>query len=109
MSMKRWPRIPPSEITPERAYLSRRRFMVGLAGAGLAAAAPPALAQQVMGVSLVPRLEYGKNSRYSTTEKLNSYKEITSYNNFYEFGTDKESPAENAHTLRPRPWSVRGR
>ena len=39
-------------------------------------------------------------------EKLTAYKDVTSYNNFYEFGTDKSDPAENAHTLKPRPWSV---
>ena len=44
---------------------------------------------------------------YDTDERQTSYKSITSYNNFYEFGTGKEDPAQNAHTLRPRPWTVR--
>jgi sulfoxide reductase catalytic subunit YedY len=47
-----------------------------------------------------------KKSSFSTDEKLNSYKDITTYNNFYEFGLDKADPAKYASTLRPRPWSV---
>ncbi|HEX9708306.1 MAG TPA: protein-methionine-sulfoxide reductase catalytic subunit MsrP [Steroidobacteraceae bacterium] len=99
-------RIRPSEITPESVYRSRREFLAGLAGAGAVAAAAPALAQQVMNVTLVERLQYKRNARYSTSEKPNSFAEITGYNNFYEFGTGKEDPAANAHRLRPRPWSV---
>jgi sulfoxide reductase catalytic subunit YedY len=106
MGMSRDTRIRPSEITPEPLYHARRQFLAGLAGAGIAAAARPVLAQPVMNVAIVPRLDYRRNPRYSTTEKANSYAEATGYNNFYEFGTGKEDPAENAHTLRPRPWSV---
>jgi sulfoxide reductase catalytic subunit YedY len=105
--MRRGPRILPSEITPEAAYRSRREFLAGLAGAGLAAAAGDLGAEEVLTVNLVERpLDFRRNARYSTTEKMNSFAEITSYNNFYEFGTDKEAPAANAHSLRPRPWSV---
>ncbi|MGQ0429897.1 MAG: protein-methionine-sulfoxide reductase catalytic subunit MsrP [Gammaproteobacteria bacterium] len=105
MSMRRDPPIRPSEITPEAVYLDRRRLLAGLAAAGAVATAP-AFGQQVMSATLVPRLDYRRNARYSTTEKMNSWAEITGYNNFYEFGTGKEDPAENAHRLRPRPWSV---
>ncbi|NWG73189.1 MAG: hypothetical protein HXY24_01025 [Rubrivivax sp.] len=59
-----------------------------------------------MSVTLVEQLRYQRNARYSTAEKANSFAEVTGYNNFYEFGTGKEDPAENAHTLRTRPWSV---
>jgi len=103
--MRRVPPIRPSEITPEAVYFGRRRFLAGLAAAGVAATAP-ALGQQVLSATLVQRLDYRRNARFSTTEKMNSFAEITGYNNFYEFGTGKEDPAENAHTLRPRPWSV---
>ena len=99
-------RIPPSEITPEAVYRSRREFLGGVAGAAAVAAAPGALAQQVMSVTLVEKLRYQRNASYSTSEKANSFAEATGYNNFYEFGTGKEDPAENAHTLRTRPWSV---
>ncbi len=99
-------RIQPSEITPESVYRSRREFLAKLAGVGAAAVVTPTIAQEVMNVALVERLEYQRNPRYSTSDKANTYAEITGYNNFYEFGTGKEDPAANAHRLRPRPWSV---
>lgn len=99
-------RIRPSEITPESVYRSRREFLAKLAGVGAAAVVTPAIAQEVMNVTLLERLEYQRNPRYSTSDKANTYAEITGYNNFYEFGTGKEDPAANAHRLRPRPWSV---
>ena len=88
-----------SEITPESVYLNRRAWLAGAAGALLAARVPAADAPP-------PTLNFTRNPRYSTTEKANSYEEITHYNNFYEFGTDKADPAQNAGSLRPKPWSV---
>jgi methionine sulfoxide reductase catalytic subunit len=100
-------RIRPSEITPESAWRSRREFIAGLAGAALGSVLAAARATEVLTVNLVGRpLEFKPNPRYSTSEKRNSFAEVTGYNNFYEFGTDKSDPAENAHRLRPRPWSV---
>ena len=100
-------RIRPSEITPEPVYRSRREFLAGIAGLGAAAAfAQPSSAEQVMNVTLIERLQYQHNARYSTTEAANSLADITGYNNFYEFGTGKDDPARNAGSLRPRPWSV---
>ncbi|MGE0032024.1 MAG: protein-methionine-sulfoxide reductase catalytic subunit MsrP [Steroidobacteraceae bacterium] len=102
-------KIPPSGITPEAVYRSRREVLsgiAGIAGAAAIAAAPGSLAQQVMSVTLIEQLRYQRNAGYSTSEKANSFAEVTGYNNFYEFGTGKEDPAENAHTLRTRPWSV---
>jgi methionine sulfoxide reductase catalytic subunit len=105
--MRRHPRILPSEITPESVWRSRREFLAGLAGAGLAAAALPGGAQEVLSVKLVERpLQFTRNARYSTKEPSNSLADITGYNNFYEFGTGKQDPAEQAHRLRPRPWTV---
>jgi sulfoxide reductase catalytic subunit YedY len=105
--MSRIPKILPSDITPEAVYRSRREFLARLAGAGLAAGLPGATAQEVLTVGLVePGLQFKRNERFSTREKMNSLAEITGYNNFYEFGTDKEDPAEHAHSLRPRPWTV---
>ena len=104
--MKRSTRIPPSEITPEIAYRSRREFLAGLAGAGFTASLPAA-AQEVLTVNLVERpLKFTRNAAYSTTEKANSYAEITGYNNFYEFGSGKEEPAINSGAFKTRPWSV---
>ena len=105
--MKRRVRILPSEITPESAWRSRREFLAGLAGASLATVARASGANEVFTVNLVEKpLEFKQNARYSTGEKRNSLAEVSGYNNFYEFGTDKSDPAEHAHRLRPRPWSV---
>jgi sulfoxide reductase catalytic subunit YedY len=99
--------IPPSEITPEGLYLGRRRFLAGLAGTGLMAAAPAVLAQALTAAGAASgALKFTPNPRYSTSEKRNSFEDITTYNNFYEFGTDKAEPARNARSLRTRPWTV---
>ncbi len=104
-----------SEITSRDAFERRRELLrlmaLGSAGAGLAGwAARDARAQ--MG----PVRRSGKLAALSATrstvpgamtmEKPSSYEDITTYNNFYEFGTDKADPARNAHTLKTRPWTV---
>jgi len=94
--------IAPSEITPREVYLSRRSLLAG-ALAGGAAATLPAVAEDAPPAE---RLNYTLNREYSVNLKPTSFEDITSYNNFYEFGTDKDDPKANAHTLRPRPWSV---
>ncbi|TAK56359.1 MAG: protein-methionine-sulfoxide reductase catalytic subunit MsrP [Gammaproteobacteria bacterium] len=100
-------KIPSSQITPERMYLRRRELMLGIAGLAAGAAMPAAAGPAaVMPVRLIERLAYSRNARYSTTETATSFADATSYNNFYEFGTGKGDPAEQAHRLRPRPWSV---
>lgn len=99
------PDILPSEITPESIYLNRRTLMLG-AGSILAAGAllPRSARAEVEPMDL-PNV---KKSAYTVDEKINSYKEITSYNNFYEYGTDKGDPAVSApDLLKPRPWSVK--
>jgi sulfoxide reductase catalytic subunit YedY len=96
------PRIAPAEITPPEVYFSRRALIAGALASGASAllrAAESAPAQ-------APALVYTRNARYSVSEQPNRFEEIAGYNNFYEFGTDKESPSRNAHTLRTRPWSV---
>ncbi|MEN6082529.1 protein-methionine-sulfoxide reductase catalytic subunit MsrP [Chromobacterium piscinae] len=85
----------PSDITSESVYFNRRQFMAGAAGLLLSAETLAGLAAKK-----------SRLSQLAGNDKLNSLKDITSYNNFYEFGTDKSDPAENAHTLRTRPWSV---
>ncbi len=88
----------PSEITPKALYLDRRRFIAaGVAALGLSAA--PAKAAVVIR-STVP-------GGPAVADKPTARDSATGYNNFYEFGTDKEDPQRNAHTLRPDPWSVR--
>lgn len=95
MLIKTAPDISPSEITDESIYRERRRFLQ--AGAALALTAWAGDSEAA--------LQYKKVAG-AGHDKLTPLKEVTHYNNFYEFGTDKEDPAQNAGSLRPRPWSV---
>ncbi|HEY7643184.1 MAG TPA: protein-methionine-sulfoxide reductase catalytic subunit MsrP [Steroidobacteraceae bacterium] len=95
--------IRPSEITAEPVYLNRRRLLqaalaTGVAGLG-GAWSEPAPAD-------VAALQYQRNEKYSLSEAPNSYEDITSYNNYYEFGIDKGAPAANSGRFKPAPWSV---
>jgi sulfoxide reductase catalytic subunit YedY len=96
-------RILPSDITPERVYFDRRQLLAGLGGVGLAALTPVARASA--GRTLAT-LNAPRNKAMSVSEELNSYQDITTYNNYYEFGTEKSDPAENAQDFQPSPWSV---
>jgi len=98
----RVPRIAPSEITPAEIYFSRRALLAGALASSASALLPAAEAPQAQGAAL----SYTANPQYSVKESPNKYEEIAGYNNFYEFGTDKDDPSHNAHTLRTRPWSV---
>ena len=96
--------IPPSEITPYRHYLSRRALLAG--SLGLAAAqAMGGFARRAFGQSAAA-LAYVRNAAMSVNEAPNSYRDITTYNNYYEFGTDKSDPSENAQKFRTQPWNV---
>ena len=98
----RVPHIAPSEITPEPAYFSRRALLAGALATGASTLLRAADAPPTQGAPL----SYTLNAQYSVKETPNKFEEIAGYNNFYEFGTDKESPSQNAHSLRTRPWSV---
>lgn len=109
MVIKKSVAIPSSEITPRSVYMSRRRFLTKttVAGAALVAgrAALPLFlspAQAQAGA----KLEGVVKSSFSTDEKVTPYEDVTHYNNFYEFGTDKEEPAELAKNFKTRPWTV---
>jgi sulfoxide reductase catalytic subunit YedY len=106
--VKRPSDIPSSEITPEDVYVNRRRF-IGQAAAGAAglALAPSALAAMEWPSPAGPgqQVDYSK-LKSELGEPVNSYKDITHYNNFYEFGTSKTDPAENSGDFHPRPWTV---
>ena len=102
-----------SDITPETVYHTRRdlvRLMAtGLAGAALASwASREALAQAWAAPGQQAALSGGKTSVAGalSLDKVTEYKHASSYNNFYEFGTDKADPAKNAHTLKTAPWTV---
>lgn len=103
MLIKRPADIPPSEITPERDYLGRRDF-IRQAGIGAAAIA---LAPSVLGACSRDIVEEASGNVVGQEDTPNSYEEITSYNNYYEFGTDKEDPKANSGAFRPQPWRVR--
>ena len=93
------------EITDKQVYLNRREIL-GAAAAGLGAALLPAGSLQAADPS---RKLPGPitTSAYSTDEVQNSYEDVTTYNNFYEFGTSKSDPARNAGRLQTRPWTLR--
>ena len=97
--------IRPSEITSETNYLNRRQFMRAGSIAGASLLAGPALGAVVPEGKRAALPDVGK-SPFSTTEKPNSYEDITTYNNFYEFGTGKDDPFRNAQDFEPRPWSI---
>jgi len=98
----------PSEITPREVFESRRRFirqlaLGSIAGSGLwEMAQRDAFAQNAAARKLAAK----QNATYVVPDKPTAYKDVTTYNNFYEFGTDKAEPAQNAGTLRTRPWTV---
>src|SRR4051812_44121018 len=109
MLIKKPADIPSSEITSKSTYLNRRKFMVSgavaLGGVALACNKAAEMASPQKAEAAGAKLEFRK-SPLSTTEKPNSLKEISSYNNFYEYGTEKSDPAENAWKLKTRPWTV---
>ncbi len=90
-----------SEITPPEIYRERRRFMQGagalLAGTALGAAADTSAGTRLTGV---------RSGAYRLDEERTPYKDVTTYNNFYEFGTGKDDPAARAGSLQTRPWTV---
>jgi sulfoxide reductase catalytic subunit YedY len=97
-----------SEITSKSLYLNRRKFLAGaaaLAGAAIAGDKLLELASPREVAQAGTKLQTVKGP-FTTSEKQTPYKDITSYNNFYEFGTDKYSPAELAKNFRTRPWTV---
>jgi methionine sulfoxide reductase catalytic subunit len=97
-------KIVPSDITPYHRYLSRRALLAG--GLGLAAAQGlGGLAGRAFGQS-PGALTYARNHALSVTDPPNTYQDITTYNNYYEFGTDKSDPSENAQKFRTQPWNV---
>lgn len=91
--------IKSSEITPRALFYDRRRFMQLAAGATLASLLPGS-------VLAGEKLTNVKKATESLSDKLTPYKDITAYNNFYEFGTSKEDPAQYAGSLKTRPWTI---
>ena len=99
-----------SEITPRQVYLQRRQLLQGAAGglalAGLGALRPAQAQVARPGQQAALPAVRSAVAGAMATDKLTPYKDITTYNNFYEFGTDKADPAKYAGSLRTRPWTV---
>ncbi len=102
----------PSDITPRAAYQNRRELMklmaTGVAGAALASWAGRQAFAQTQRPGKLAVLAGGKSAAAGavTMEKVTDYKDASTYNNYYEFGTDKADPAKNAGTLKTAPWTV---
>jgi methionine sulfoxide reductase catalytic subunit len=94
----------PSEITPRALYLGRRQFIKSAAALGLAAGLGPVAVNSSHADNKLPNLT---KSAYTVNDKLTPFESITTYGNFYEYGTGKSDPGENSGALRPRPWSVK--
>ncbi|PYE88364.1 protein-methionine-sulfoxide reductase catalytic subunit MsrP [Phyllobacterium leguminum] len=92
----RSPPVPSSQITPRSIYLRRREFLAGAVAAGLISVSG-ARAEALK----------AKPGPYATDEKLTPLKDVTTYNNFYEFGTDKADPAAKSDNFKPKPWRVK--
>ena len=108
MLIKRAPGVRSSEITDERLYVQRRDFIRLAGGAAMAAAAGPLLlACSSDAYSGQAPLTGVKPKVVTTDEPLNSFEQITGYNNFYEFGTGKEDPRRYADRLKTSPWKVK--
>jgi len=105
MLIKKPSDIRPSEITSKDNYLNRREFMRTGSIAGSLALAGPAISAIVPEARRSQLTDVGK-SEFSTNETPNSYEDITTYNNYYEFGTGKADPYSNSGDFEPRPWSI---
>jgi sulfoxide reductase catalytic subunit YedY len=111
MLIKRPSDIRSSEITDKKLYLNRREFIQGAAataavGAGALTGAS-AILEAAQAAPHGRKFDSVRKSPLSVTdEKMNTWDQITTYNNYYEFGTEKDDPAANAHNLKTEPWKV---
>src|SRR5919106_3164830 len=105
MLVRRAARFKASEITGEALYLNRRAFMATAAAAVLAGC-DARRAEACKAAPLGAELPAKRNGALSLTEPPTKWEAATTYNNFYEFGVDKDDPCREAHRLRVRPWTV---
>jgi len=110
MLIKRAADIRSSEITDKKLYFNRREFIRATTGTAAAVATgmigAEAFLQAATPAPHGRKLENVKKSAFSTDERANKWEEITTYNNYYEFGTDKDSPSMMARNFKPEPWTV---
>lgn len=98
-----------ADVTPKSVYTNRRKFLqaMGLVGTtAIAGAAAWRLGWSSEEAQATSKLNVASKSPFSTTEKQTPYNDVTHYNNFYEFGTDKTDPAKNSQNFRTSPWTV---
>src|SRR5579864_7654870 len=110
MLIKKAAEILSSEITSKSLYVNRRKFLASAAITGVAVAGGLGLreiATPAMTAHAGNKIDGIKKSTFSTTETITPYKDVTNYNNYYEFSTDKYSPAELAKKFHTRPWKVK--
>src|SRR5437667_7387414 len=109
MLIRKAPELKNADITPKSVYLDRRKFLAAMGIVGATAAAGKGLldlawpSQTALAATKLTSLA---KSPFSTTEKQNTFEDVTHYNNFYEFGTDKGDPAKNSKNFNTSSWSV---
>jgi sulfoxide reductase catalytic subunit YedY len=109
MLLRKAPDLTYADVTPKSLYLDRRKFLRGMGIAGAAALAGARLwdlASPRTSAFAATKFSGLIKSPFSTTEKQNTYDDVTHYNNFYEFGTDKSDPSKNAQKFQTAPWTV---
>jgi len=92
-----------SEITPKHIYMNRRSFLAGVPAAFLSARELLSPSARAVAGTKLPNVQ---KSKYTVDEKINSYQDVSTYNNYYEFGTDKSEPAQYAKNFKTEPWTV---
>ena len=107
MIIRRPPDIRSSEITPKNVYVNRRKFIKNAAFGMAGVATVPAVLNTLESEEPQEIPARFRSMRSELNEPLNSYSDITTYNNFYEFGTQKDDPHRNSGDFRPAPWTVR--
>jgi sulfoxide reductase catalytic subunit YedY len=92
-----------SEITPKHIYMNRRSFLAGVPAAFLGARELLSPSARALAGTKLPNVQ---KSKYTVSDKQNSYQDVSTYNNYYEFGTDKSDPAQYAKNFKTVPWTV---
>ena len=109
MLLRKAPDLTYADVTPKPVYLDRRKFLRAMGFVGAAAVAGYRLLEYALPTQTAfagTKLGGLVKSPFSTTEKQNSYEDVTHYNNYYEFGTDKSDPAKNAQKFNTANWVV---
>ncbi len=107
--MRKFGDLTQTDITPKSVYFNRRQILRAMGMAGIAIAGGEVLSRVAFSPAAVQagtKLNVTVKSPFSTTEKMNSFDDVTHYNNFYEFGTDKSDPSRNAGNFHTSPWTV---